>query len=141
MDRGSMPRQVLDHSRASQATHPPRQRLLSTIPQSEIRSSPGGCSFTDIPNPRLARSENPDTSASAAGICHLSFVISTAIGYWQSLSPCTPFQKMNTVTSLKTTESNLRGLIDAALEQSGGLLRLAPCWGSRSFLQPGRRLQ
>ncbi len=48
---------------------------------------------------------------------------------------------MNTVTSLKTTESNLRGLIDAALEQSGGLLRLAPCWVPRSFLQPGRRLK
>ena len=48
---------------------------------------------------------------------------------------------MNTVTSLKTTESNLQGLIDAALEQSGGLLRLAPCWVPRSFLQPGRRLK
>src|SRR5260370_1590279 len=81
-------------------------------------------------------------SASAAGICHLSFVTSTAIGYWQSLSPLHPFsQQMNTVTSLKTTESNLRGLIDAALEQSGGLLRLAPCWVPRSFLQPGRRLK
>ena len=48
---------------------------------------------------------------------------------------------MKTVTSLKTTESNLQGLIDAALEQSGGLLRLAPCWVPRSFLQPGRRLK
>src|SRR6266403_3070611 len=72
--------------------------------------------------------------------CHLSFVISTAIGYWQSAS-LHPFPKMNTVTSLRTTESNLRGLIDAALEQSGGLLRLAPCWVPRSFLQPGRRLK
>ncbi|HEX3446562.1 MAG TPA: hypothetical protein VHS80_17740, partial [Chthoniobacterales bacterium] len=48
---------------------------------------------------------------------------------------------MKTVTSLKTAESNLRGLIDASLEQSGGLLRLAPCWVPRSFLQPGRRLK
>src|SRR5207247_6293217 len=28
-----------------------------------------------------------------------------------------------------------------ALEQSGGLLRLAPCWVPRSFLQPGKRLR
>jgi hypothetical protein len=70
-------------------------------------------------------------------ICNLSFVISKAIGYGNRAPP----QKMKTVTSLKTTESNLRGLIDAALEQSGGLLRLAPCWVPRSFLQPGRRLK
>jgi hypothetical protein len=48
---------------------------------------------------------------------------------------------MNTVTSLKTVGTNVRSLVDAALEQSGGLLRLAPCWVPRSFLQPGRRLK
>jgi hypothetical protein len=48
---------------------------------------------------------------------------------------------MNTVTSLKTVGTNVRSLADAALEQSGGLLRLAPCWVPRSFLQPGRRLK
>jgi hypothetical protein len=48
---------------------------------------------------------------------------------------------MNTVTSLKTVGTNVRSLANAALEQSGGLLRLAPCWVPRSFLQPGRRLK
>jgi hypothetical protein len=48
---------------------------------------------------------------------------------------------MKTVSSLKTVETNIRSLIDAALEESGGLLRLAPCWVPRSFMQPGRRLK
>jgi hypothetical protein len=48
---------------------------------------------------------------------------------------------MNNVTSLKTVGTNVRSLAAAALEQSGGLLRLAPCWVPRSFLQPGRRLK
>src|ERR1700756_5433726 len=48
---------------------------------------------------------------------------------------------MKTVTSLKTVEKNIRSLVDAALEDSGGLLRLAPCWVPRSFLQPGKRLR
>src|SRR5271169_326128 len=48
---------------------------------------------------------------------------------------------MKTVTVLKTVEKNIRSLVDAALEESGGLLRLAPCWVPRSFLQPGRRLK
>src|SRR6202011_4278841 len=48
---------------------------------------------------------------------------------------------MNTVPSLKTVGTNVRSLAAAALEQSGGLLRLAPCWVPRSFLQPGRRLK
>ena len=46
-----------------------------------------------------------------------------------------------TVTSLSTVDSNLRPLVESALNQSGGLLRLAPCWVPRSFLQPGRRLK
>ncbi|MBV8141927.1 MAG: hypothetical protein JOZ60_07780 [Verrucomicrobia bacterium] len=48
---------------------------------------------------------------------------------------------MKTVTSLKTVETEIRSVVDAALEKSGGLLRLAPCWVPRSFLQPGRRLK
>jgi hypothetical protein len=48
---------------------------------------------------------------------------------------------MKKITSLKTVETNIRSLVSAALEQSGGLLRLAPCWVPRSFLQPGRRLK
>jgi hypothetical protein len=46
-----------------------------------------------------------------------------------------------TVKDLKTITDNVDGLIDQALEQSGGLLRLAPCWVPRSFLQPGKRLK
>jgi hypothetical protein len=48
---------------------------------------------------------------------------------------------MKNITSLKTVETNIPSVVDAALEQSGGLLRLAPCWVPRSFLQPGRRLK
>ena len=48
---------------------------------------------------------------------------------------------MNTVTALKTVTKNVSGLVDAALDDSGGLLRLAPCWVPRSFLQPGKRLK
>jgi hypothetical protein len=48
---------------------------------------------------------------------------------------------MNTVTALKTATKNLSSLVDAALEDSGGLLRLTPCWVPRSFLQPGKRLK
>src|SRR5947207_15375629 len=48
---------------------------------------------------------------------------------------------MNTVSSLKSVTKNVRSLVDNALEDSGGLLRLAPCWVPRSFLQPGKRLK
>jgi hypothetical protein len=48
---------------------------------------------------------------------------------------------INTVTSLKTVKKNVRGLAEGALAESGGLLRLAPCWVPRSFLQPGKRLK
>ena len=45
------------------------------------------------------------------------------------------------ITALKTVKKNVRKLVDAALEDNGGLLRLAPCWVPRSFLQPGQRLK
>ena len=48
---------------------------------------------------------------------------------------------MNTVTSLRTVTKNTTKLVEAALAESGGLLRLAPCWVPRSFLQPGKRLK
>jgi hypothetical protein len=48
---------------------------------------------------------------------------------------------MKTTTALRKTDRNLQSLIDSALEASGGLLRLAPNWVPRSFLQPGRRLK
>src|SRR5580765_2025697 len=48
---------------------------------------------------------------------------------------------LTSVSQLKTITKNVRSLVDSALEDSGGLLRLAPCWVPRSFLQPGKRLK
>jgi hypothetical protein len=45
------------------------------------------------------------------------------------------------VSELKTVRAKVKGLVEAALADSGGLLRLAPCWVPRSFLQPGKRLK
>src|SRR5258706_4592381 len=45
------------------------------------------------------------------------------------------------VKELQTVSSNVRKAAENALEQGGGLLRLAPCWVPRSFLQPGKRLK
>ncbi len=45
------------------------------------------------------------------------------------------------VSDLKAVKKNLRSLVESTLEQTGGLLRLAPCWVPRSFLQPGKRLK
>src|SRR6185312_7231108 len=47
---------------------------------------------------------------------------------------------MNTVTELSTIKKNVRSRVEGALQENGGLLRLAPCWVPRSFLQPGKRL-
>src|SRR5580765_4594850 len=48
---------------------------------------------------------------------------------------------LTSVSQLKTITKNVRALVEGALEDSGGLLRLAPCWVPRSFLQPGKRLK
>src|SRR5256714_7170875 len=45
------------------------------------------------------------------------------------------------VKQLKTISSNVKKAAEAAMEENGGLLRLAPCWVPRSFLQPGKRLK
>src|SRR5687767_2283842 len=45
------------------------------------------------------------------------------------------------VKELQSNYSNVRKLVEAALEETGGLLRLHPCWVPRSFLQPGKRLK
>lgn len=45
------------------------------------------------------------------------------------------------VQALKTVTSSVKSLVEGALEDGGGLLRLAPCWVPRSFLQPGKRLK
>jgi hypothetical protein len=48
---------------------------------------------------------------------------------------------IRTVHDLKTATKNVKSIVEAALEDSEGLLRLAPCWVPRSFLQPGKRLK
>src|SRR6186997_2985343 len=48
---------------------------------------------------------------------------------------------MNTVTQLKTLKKNVAKTVEAELEATGGLLRLAPTWVPRSFLQPGLRIK
>ena len=45
------------------------------------------------------------------------------------------------VGGLKTVARGVKSLVEGALADSGGLLRLAPCWVPRSFLHPGRRLK
>jgi len=47
----------------------------------------------------------------------------------------------NKVTSLKQRNRNVKEFVEATLGETGGLLRLAPCWVPRSFLQPGKRLK
>ena len=46
-----------------------------------------------------------------------------------------------TTEDLTTVTSNVRDLVDGHLEDTGGLLRLAPTWVPRSFLQPGLRIK
>src|SRR5262245_37571298 len=49
--------------------------------------------------------------------------------------------KITTVTKLKAVKGNTKSIIEAEISRTGGLLRLAPCWVPRSFLQPGKRLK
>jgi hypothetical protein len=48
---------------------------------------------------------------------------------------------MRNVKELKTVSGNAKSVAEAAMSDNGGLLRLAPCWVPRSFLQPGKRLK
>ena len=45
------------------------------------------------------------------------------------------------VQDLSTKKSGVASLVEKELAKTGGLLRLAPCWVPRSFLQPGKRLK
>src|SRR4051812_47112104 len=45
------------------------------------------------------------------------------------------------VKDLKTINSNVKSLVEGTLAETGGLLRLAPAWVPRSFLQPGLRIK
>src|SRR5215475_5994787 len=48
---------------------------------------------------------------------------------------------MNTVHQLKVVKNKTKSAVEAELGATGGLLRLAPAWVPRSFLQPGLRLK
>src|SRR3979409_55445 len=48
---------------------------------------------------------------------------------------------MPTTKDPQTVTGNVKSILEAALQEGGGLLRLAPCWVPRSFLQPGKRLK
>src|SRR5215510_3845946 len=48
---------------------------------------------------------------------------------------------MNTVTQLRTFKGNTKSKVESELSHTGGLLRLAPAWVPRSFLQPGLRIK
>ena len=48
---------------------------------------------------------------------------------------------MNTINALQILKGNLKKTVEAELCRTGGLLRLAPAWVPRSFLQPGLRLK
>jgi len=48
---------------------------------------------------------------------------------------------MTTVTSLRNVKGNTQKKVEAELSRTGGVLRLAPNWVPRSFLQPGLRLK
>lgn len=49
--------------------------------------------------------------------------------------------RVGAISELETITRNVRKAAQAALDEGDGLLRLAPCWVPRSFLQPGRRLK
>ena len=48
---------------------------------------------------------------------------------------------LTSIKQLKTITKNVGRLVESSLSDTGGLLRLAPCWVPRSFLQPGKRLK
>ncbi len=55
------------------------------------------------------------------------------------ISPNTPPRDVRQLKTLSGTD--VKAAIEAALKANEGLLRLAPCWVPRSFLQPGQRLK
>ena len=55
------------------------------------------------------------------------------------ISPATVVRDVRKLTTL--TGADVKAAAVAALKANGGLLRLAPNWVPRSFLQPGQRLK
>jgi len=56
------------------------------------------------------------------------------------ISPAAPPRDVRQLTTL-TAAADVKAAVTAALKTNGGLLRLAPNWVPRSFLQPGQRLK
>src|SRR5258708_5625644 len=48
---------------------------------------------------------------------------------------------IRSVNQLRTLQGNTKFKVEAEISRTGGLLRLAPNWVPRSFLQPGLRLK
>src|SRR5215469_1622034 len=48
---------------------------------------------------------------------------------------------MNTIHETKIVKNKTQAKVENELQDTGGLLRLAPAWVPRSFLQPGLRLK
>jgi hypothetical protein len=48
---------------------------------------------------------------------------------------------MDRLPALKTVKKNVARLVESEISSTGGVLRLAPCWVPRVFLQPGKRLK
>jgi len=48
---------------------------------------------------------------------------------------------LTTTNQLKTLKGNTKSTVEDELSRTGGLLRLAPTWVPRSFLQPGLRIK
>jgi hypothetical protein len=48
---------------------------------------------------------------------------------------------MTSIHDLSTLDQGIKSAAEAALEATGGILRLAPAWVPRSFLMPGKRIK
>ena len=53
----------------------------------------------------------------------------------------TAMREIRDVRQVQTLTGDVGDAVDAAMQATGGLLRLAPSWVPRSFLHPGRRLK
>ena len=70
--------------------------------------------------------------------------IESALHQVCGVTPFTPKKSkmaITTITDLTQAKSHLKSIVAAELARTGGLLRLAPTWVPRSFLQPGLRIK
>jgi len=70
--------------------------------------------------------------------------IESALHQVCDVTPFTPQKSkmaITTITDLTQAKSHLKSIVAAELARTGGLLRLAPTWVPRSFLQPGLRIK